>query len=367
MAPQTRSLVEVDLSHIEANALSLSRALLPGQLWAVVKGEGYGLGLVPVARRAVRGGAFGLIVADSAEVRRLRAAGIAAPVLVLNFPDLETLASLSKTATEFTIGNRDQLDVAASLGAERPIRIHLEIDTGMGRGGILPEDVPRFLTGAVRVSGIVLASIWSHLARAGDPIASAQQLALFLAVTQGLYPDVPRHLIATQGLSLGPSFRLNGARIGLGLAGLAPRSFRAAHGLRLAVRWTSFLSNAFERPAGATVGYGGMVLSRSSKLGLVPVGFSDGYPRLLHGRVGVGNRLAPVLGPVSMNSILIDLTDLPSSLIGDEVRLLAEEGPDLDELLAHSFPDVLPNSFVCGRTRSVPIRYGAIDCGGGPR
>jgi alanine racemase len=360
--------LEVDVNRIEANTCAMVRKLGQAALWSVVKGDGYGIGLERMAVAAAKGGCHGFVCADPEEGVRLRAAGLTHPILCLTWSADAQSRRAVRLSLDLSLGSRSQLDSAASLGMAAPLRVQVEVDTGMGRGGFLPAELGHAVDAIRRSHRLVLTGLWSHLANAADPARSARQRDDFAAACAEASPATPRHLVATGGLSLGPDFLLDGARVGLGCLGLTASRAREQIGLRLAIRWTTGLATVFERAAGATSGYGlGIRLGRRSRLGLVPVGLSDGYPRLSAGVVGVAGRLAPILGTVGMTSMVVDLTDGGDVAEGDIVSLLDADGPDVDDLLRASKPDVVPNSFLCARTGRVALRQTCLESGHGLR
>jgi alanine racemase len=355
-----RSYLEVDLGMIAANAGAIRRNLPGVKVWAVGKADGYGCGLVPIARAAVHGGAYGIVVDSVAEVRTLRAACVQVPLLCLNAPLRLVDGGDADPATAYAVRSKDDLDrlIAAAGKLGKRLAVHLEIDTGMGRSGLLPQEVGAVTEYLDRQRGIVLAGVMTHLAAANDASAARRQLAQFADLTRGMAANVMRHVSATGGLLLGPDFSFDAVRVGLGLYGLVQGKIASALGVSLAVCWTTQVVQIYLRPLESTVGYGcAHPLRRDSRLGLISVGFADGYPRLSQGVVAVHGTLIPIVGGVNMTNMVIDLTDRPDIQIGDTVSLLAADGPRIDDLLSAGVPAQLPNSFVCGRTNNVAVRY----------
>ena len=357
----SRSFVAVDLSRIESNVRAIVRRLGEAALWVVVKGNGYGIGLECFAAAAANAGCYGFVCAEVDEGERLREAGLRHPIACLIFPTDDALECAAELSLDLSIGSSLQLERLAAQSLKKPLRVLVEVDTGMGRGGFMPAEITDVVARVQRLSGVVLTGFWSHLACSDDPVRSARQRDAFVAACDGAGVSAPRYLIGTEGLALGPDFFLNGARIGLGCLGLVPRSTRTDLDLRLAIRWTTRLTAVFERPCGTTIGYGAQTqLQRASRLGLIPVGISDGYPQLSRGVVGLGGTLAPIVGGVGMTSMVVDLTDVGHVPEGHVVHLLGCVGPDVDDLLRLSTPQVVPNSFLCGRTGTVALVHASL-------
>ena len=338
--PRQRAWVEVSPAAIEANARLLLNQLPQGcQLMAVVKADGYGHGAITVARAALRGGASALGVATLQEGLELRDAGIDAPVLLLsalNEPDdlihcldgglMPTLSSL----TEAELGNR----IAARRG---PVRfpVQLKLDTGMGRLG------GDWCRGAALVQAIQdlehldLVGIYSHLACADEPDDQLTQVQLqrFQSVISVL-PDggqgVCCHLANSAGTLKDGSLHLDMVRVGLALYGHFPAKHLGTDlPLQPALAVKARVSLIRDVQSGSGVSYGHrFVTERASKLAVVAIGYADGVMRALSGQIEAlhqGRRL-PQVGNITMDQLILDVTDHPELRVGDSVTLLGRDG-----------------------------------------
>ena len=329
---------EVDLSRIGANARRF-RARMPSRtrVLFVVKADGYGHGAVEVSKAALATGAVsGLGVSSVEEGVILRKAGLRCPILILGslYPFESTLEAIRHGLTP-TVAS---LDGAARIAqaAERcrrgsarllPLRCHLKLDTGMGRIGVrMPAglEVVGFLS---RAEGVRLEGVYTHLARAEDgPAYTRLQLARFAEAVSAMESAGVRGLVrhaANSAAALShPSSRWDMVRPGLALYGLKK-------GFEPALRWLTRIVFLKSVPAGTPISYGGRWRSRRpSRIATLPVGYADGYPRLLSGKASVlvrGKR-CPVVGAVTMDMTMIDATGVPEARVGDEVVLLGRSG-----------------------------------------
>ncbi|WP_442907614.1 alanine racemase [Kineococcus sp. G2] len=318
----------VDLDAIAGNAAVLRERLGTAQLMAVVKADGYGHGAVPAARAALAGGASWLGVAHVHEALALRRAGITAPVLAwLLTPGLDLAAAVAadvdlSVAAPWALAEV----VAAARATGRTASIHLELDTGMSRGGASPQrwaDLLDAVAGHVAEGSVRVRGTWAHFASAdapGDPSVDAQldvfAAAVATARARGVDPGLLHHANSPAAL-LVPRARLDLARCGIALYGLspAPAAAPAARlGLVPAMTLTARLAHVRPVPAGVGVSYGlTHVVPRATTLGLVPVGYGDGLPRHASTVPGpaaavlVGGRRRPVLGRVCMDQVVVDL------------------------------------------------------------
>ena len=335
------TVAEVDLDAIRHN----TRALLPNdaELMAVVKANGYGHGAVPVARAALEAGATWLGVALVEEGIELRDAGIDARILVLTeFPPVSERDALAcgLTPTLYTDAGLIRLSAAgAARDALSHVRAHVKVDTGMHRVGVRPEDAVAFVRTAIE-RGYTVEGLWTHLATS-EEVANpftAEQLERFrrviLQVEDAGLPR-PRYLHAanTGGVLAGAAAHFDLVRVGIGLYGIAPGpdvAARAAELCRPALTWRSRVAMTKRLPAGEPLSYGRRYrLERASIVATVPVGYADGYSRLLGGNASVliGGRRMPVAGAVTMDHILVDCGDVPVEP-GDDVVLLGVQGRD---------------------------------------
>jgi alanine racemase len=332
------TIAEVDLDAIRSNV----RALKPpdARLMAVVKANGYGHGAVAVARAALDAGATWLGVALVEEGMELREAAIDAPILVLTeFPPGSERDALAcgLTPTLYTDEGLSRLVSAAGASGspEGAPGVHVKIDTGMHRVGVAPSDAVGFVDRALR-AGLRLEGLWTHFATAddpGDPFMS-EQLRRFDAVAGALAAaGQPRatylHAANTGAALASPATHLDLVRVGIGLYGIAPGPDVAGTTvLHPALAWRSTVAMTKRVAAGERVSYGLRYrLSRPSTIATVPVGYADGYSRLLAGKAAVlirGRRL-PVAGTVTMDQVLVDCGDEPVQA-GDEVVLLGAQG-----------------------------------------
>jgi alanine racemase len=326
--------IEVDLGAVRHNV----RVLKPrgSELMAVVKANAYGHGDVEVARAALEAGATWLGVALVEEGRRLRDAGIGAPILLLSElpPGSEREAlEAGLTPTLYTDEGLSRLCVAA---AGAPVRVHVKVDTGMHRVGVWPPEESVPFVGRVAGAGLELEGLWTHFASAAEePRTTRLQLERFLRVVDAVRAagHSPRllHAANTGGTLLHAASHLDLVRPGIGLVGLEPAPGACAdRGLEPALTWRSAVAMVKRLEAGERVSYGHRYrLERDANLATVPVGYADGYPRLLSSRADVlirGSRCR-VAGSVTMDQLMVDCGELPVRP-GDDVVLIGRQGEE---------------------------------------
>lgn len=317
----SRAEIVVDLAAIRHNVTVLKQHVgVP--LMAVVKADGYGHGMLPVARAAREAGAEWLGVATADEALALRAAGDEGPILCwLTVPgdDLGLLVDQQIDVTVYTAAELERLPKHA--------RVQLKIDTGLSRGGATRAQWPALVA---RASAWDVTGIWSHFATSedqSDPSNDEQQKlfdeALAIAADAGIV-DVTRHLANSGAILLRPQARYDLVRAGLSMYGLSPAPGATPDlGLVPAMTVRADLALVKEIPAGASVSYGGTWTAPvRTTLGLVPVGYGEGVPRAAANRaeVLIGGKRRPIRGSVCMDQVVVDLGgDVPRA--GDDVVL----------------------------------------------
>jgi alanine racemase len=365
--------IEVDLGAVRRNALALQAIVGPGtRLCPVIKANAYGHGLAEVAAAlADLPGRWGFAIARGEEALALRAAGIKGALLVLGPPPEDGVVDLAAAEVTLGLGSAADLGSVTAQLAGRGLAVdaHLKVNTGMCRMGVEVKEVAG-LAARMRESPVRLAGIYSHFAtaEAADPSFAHEQLASFHRVLQSVAAEgLLRHIANSAGLVRLPAARLDLVRPGAILYGLNPgmppaEMPRVQPALRLVAR----VAEVKTLPRGCTVGYGRRYrIERPSTIVLVPVGYADGYSRALGGvgDVLIGGRRAPVVGAVNMDSITVDVTDLPPVRPGDEVVLLGPQGEErvtVEELaerggtIPHEVPtrlgSRLPRIYVGGET-----------------
>jgi alanine racemase len=310
-----RSRIAIDLGAVRRNAALLREAASPANLWAVVKADAYGHGAVGAARAALEGGASLLCVATVREGADLRT----------SFPSARILVMGPLEPGEDALARDTRLEVAVSTPpAPDGLDVHLKVDTGMGRWGMSLGEATSLPRG--RVVGVM-----SHLATAdeADDSFARGQVARFREVVAA-FPGVPAHLANSAGALRLPEARFDAVRCGIALYGLSPfGDDPAAHGLEPVLSWRSYVAQVRDLGPGESTGYGRRFVAEApTRVGLVPVGYADGFRRGLTGtEVLVGGARRRVVGTVSMDSFAVELGDedvgTDVTLIGDGV--LAEE------------------------------------------
>ena len=325
---------EVDLSAIRHNVA----VLMPptAALMAVVKGNGYGHGDVEVSMSALEAGATWLGVALVEEGLQLREAGIDAPILVLSeFPAGAESPALAAglTPTLYTSEGLARL-VAAAEGRE--VAVHVKVDTGMHRVGVYPPEGTTAFLDQVGAAGLTLDGLFTHFATAGeDELLVEEQLALFGKIVEDARAAGHRprllHAANTAATILHPEAHLDLVRVGIGIYGLLPEpGMGASLGLRPALMWRSAVAMVKRLPAGERTSYGQHYrLERDGWVATVPVGYADGYPRMLSSRADVliGGARCRVAGNVTMDQLIVDCGDVHPEP-GQEVVLLGRQGDE---------------------------------------
>ena len=338
--PSSHSWVEVDLAAIRHNVRAAKRFLGPGRhLWAVVKANGYGHGAIETAAAALEAGADGLAVSCLNEAAELRVdAGIRAPLLLLAPGEPRAAAWMVRLDIVQTACYQPMVE-ALSQAAQRldkPAKVHLKVDTGMGRLGVRPERATEFARFIADSPGVQLMGVFSHLATAesDDPSYAQLQLQRYSTALRelsaaGITPGM-RHLANSAATLRFPEMLFDGVRAGLLLYGIAPDGPDPAPlDLRPAMTWKTRVSFLHRLPAGWSVSYGRTyVTERESMVAVLPLGYADGYPRQASNRSYVLLRGAkcPVIGVVCMDHLMIDATGVPEAEIDDEVILLGRQG-----------------------------------------
>lgn len=324
----------IDVGAIAANVRHLRR-LTESEVIAVVKADGYGHGATLSAVAALAGGASRLAVADIPEALSLRRAGITAPVLAWLHAPGASFAEAAQAGIELGISSFDQLQAAAAAASvDRPVGVHLKLETGLSRNGIAPQDYGIVFAEAARLERIGklrVIGLFSHLSNtsADDDRAALRTFldAVATAATLGLAPPL-RHLAATHAALELPETRLGCVRLGIGIYGLSPFADRSSAdlGLRPAMTLRAAVAAVRRVPAGQGVSYGYTHRTeRESTLALIPLGYGDGVPRAASGRgvVELGGAIFPVAGRIAMDQFVVEVGDHPVA-VGDEVVLFGD-------------------------------------------
>ena len=314
--------IVVDLAAVRANVATLAAAVAPSAVMVVVKADGYGHGMLPVARAARRAGAPWLGVATLDEALELRRGGDTGRVLCWLAVPGEDYDSALRSDVDVTAYSTAELDEVAAAAERTGVRarVQLKVDTGLSRGGSPMATWPDLVEEARRLerAGLVaVTGVWSHLAAADDPEHPANDAqhavfeeALQVAADAGLRPEV-RHLANSAAGLLRPSARYDLVRFGIAAYGLDPAPGRTPEvGLVPAMTVRARLALSKELRPGDGVSYGHTwVADRKTSVGLVPVGYADGIPRSAGNRasVWVDGRQRPVRGRVCMDQFLVDL------------------------------------------------------------
>jgi len=332
---------EINLQALEHNVQAIKRHLRPHcQLMAMVKANAYGHGVIPVAQRSLQAGADWLAVATLDEALQLVEAGIEAPILVLGYVEPAHARVAVAHGLRMTVFSHLQAEALAAAASRegRPARCHLKVDTGMGRLGMLPDEAGLAEAIAIaRTPEVELEGIYTHLpvADSADKSTSWQQAELFQQFIFALEADaaikIPLKHLGNSAIILDlPQLQLDMVRAGIILYGLYPSAEVDRQGIKLqeVMRFLTQVAYVKEVPTGYGIGYGHtFVTSRPTRVATLPVGYADGYSRHLSncGVVGIGGRIAPVIGRVCMDQIMVDVTDLPPVAVGDEVVLFGRE------------------------------------------
>jgi alanine racemase len=307
------------------------------RIMAVVKADGYGHGAVQVARTSLGAGATHLGVAYAQEAVEIRGAGIPAPILILGAAPPESIETVLQFDLAQSVSDTESpRALSAGASAERPARVHVKVDTGMGRIGLTPPDTPDYIAFLKTLPNLVVEGIFTHFPKSdeADPAFTDNQIKTFTGLLGELSSrgiDIPiRHMANSGGVLAFPESYLDMVRPGIMIYGLYPsnevkRSIPLTPAMSLATR-IRFLKRV---PPGTPISYGGTyVTAADTDVATLPIGYADGYRRLLSNNyeVLVRGERAPVIGRVCMDMTMVDVTHIKGAAVGDEVVLMGRQG-----------------------------------------
>ena len=339
-----RTWVEIDARALRSNAEQFLTLIPPTtRLMAVIKSNAYGHGLIPVAKSLLalrsfsEGGWFG--VDSITEARRLRREGIQHPILVLGHTLLSRVAEAGAGKITLTVSNFEAVEMIAKEKNAPPV--HIKVDTGMHRQGFLPSEIPRLIK-TLKHHRITPTGIYTHFASAKDPADTEYTRRQFLLFQNILtefrdagFTSMIRHAASSGAALLFPETHLDMVRIGMGLYGYWPSQeseiMKQELGIILkpVLTWKTIIGEIKTIPAGSSIGYDCTEqVKRRTKIAVLPIGYWHGYDRGLSGagEVLIRGARAKILGRISMDMIVIDITDIPRVRVGDEVVLLGIQG-----------------------------------------
>ncbi|NLJ69206.1 MAG: alanine racemase [Firmicutes bacterium] len=336
--PHRPTWAEVDLDGISHNVKAIRQHLSPGTgLMVVVKANGYGHGAVPAAKAALHSGAQWLGVAIVEEGINLRQAGIKAPILILGVPPVWQAGLVVEHGLRVAVCTWDFAEALASAAKMRNAvaKVHVKLDTGMGRLGILPGEALDFIRRLQGLPNLEIEGIFSHLATADDPdkAYAQEQFRIFSGVLEQLEAagiHIPiRHIANTAAAFTMPETQLSLVRSGIAVYGLSaagdqPKTLKLSPCMEL----KAAVSYVHRVPAGSGISYGKQfVTPKETNIVTLPVGYADGYSRLFSGKgeVLLQGRRFPIVGSICMDQCMVDVGDL-SVKIGEEVVLLGRQG-----------------------------------------
>ena len=371
MAERTgRALAVVDLGAVERNCRTLDERAGDAELCAVVKANGYGHGAAACAAAALRGGANRLAVAAADEAEELRLHFPEIPILVMGALTEDELGTALAAGADVALWREGFRDVCSRLAAERgrPARVHVKLDSGMGRLGERdPEALLELARRCVSDDALEVAGVWTHLATADEPGDDflGEQLAAFRPVADAvreIAPGCTVHAANSAATLRDPDTHFDMVRCGIAIYGLDPfQRDPADHGLEPALELHSYVADVKRFERGASAGYGRTWRApEETWVGVLPIGYGDGVRRGLsnNAEVLVGGSRYPLVGTVSMDNITIDLGPETEVEPGDPAVLIGPHGSDriLAEEVAARL-ETINYEVTCGISQRVPREF----------
>ena len=356
----------IDIDALQSNARTLMARAEPAQMMAVIKADAYGHGAVRVAKILKDVGVRSFAVATIEEAIELRTSGISDPILVLGSLVPGLAATCIQHDLDVTLGSDQAVEEVLRSDSPAGLRVHLKIDTGMGRLGIRPGNAAQAIAG-IRASEASLSGVSTHLATADHDnldLTFQQIETLTEIVRSNDIGEAAVHLANTEAIArVDSSFRPFDrafVRAGIGLFGYPDRqSTQHLLGLKPANSLSARVTNVKKVQQGTPISYGGLwVAPRDTWIATVAAGYADGYPRNLSGKswIGIGGRQFPVVGSICMDMTMVDAgPDGASIRVGDEARLYGEGGPNLYEI--SEWAGTIPYEIMCRLGRRVTKVY----------
>lgn len=338
--------VEVNLSAIRHNIREIKRHTKGLPLMPVVKANAYGHGLVPVARACEDTGAEYLAVVSCEEGLALRKAKIALPILVLSYVGLflpkDLVVEAIEKDIEFALFDLETAHFLSNMArrTKKKARVHIKVDTGTTRVGVYPKDFFAFYDQVKKLSGLKIAAVFTHFARAEETSSAPteKQAKLLVAIQKELTRRNERSLIfhaaCSAALMTHPKSFFNMGRLGISLYGLWPseeveKKMSSKIKLKPALAWKTKVIQVKNVKKGTEIGYGGTYIApHDIIIAVIAVGYADGYDRALSGKgkVIINGKLAPVRGRVCMNITMVEVTGIPNVHQGTKVTLIGQDG-----------------------------------------
>ncbi|MCK6580191.1 MAG: alanine racemase [Anaerolineae bacterium] len=338
LRPTRSNWVEIDLDALAHNVRGLKMLIGDGvTLFAVVKANAYGHGAVAAARTALLNGAGALATASIHEAAELRAAGIDAPILVMSYTPTQEVRQAVRQEITLTLYDLEMARAydRAAREAGGSLRLHVKIDTGMGRLGVLASGTVAFYRQLLNLSRLELEGVYTHFSTADDDLSYVQeQLIRFKGVLAPLRAAgfTFRYVHAANSAA---TLRLkeahfNAVRCGLAMYGVSPSDqARIPHDFRPVLAWKTQVAQVKTLPPGHPVGYGNTYVTEGEeRIAVLPIGYSDGLRRApgYWGHVLVRGQVAPIIGRVSMEKTVVNVSHIPGVAIGDEVVVIGTQG-----------------------------------------
>ncbi|MCJ7718284.1 MAG: alanine racemase [Anaerolineales bacterium] len=359
--------VEVDLNILKKN-IKILQNITGIPLMAVVKANGYGHGFIPVTKTAEEAGVNWFGVARPRMALKMREEGIKSNILMLGYIAPERIEQMICLDVSLTVWTREQINkvINAALNCQTPARIHLLVDSGMGRLGCMPEETLELAKIAAESDQIIFEGFFTHLARADeiDPEPTLRQHKVFTQLIQelddnGVLPGII-HMANSAGSLAHPETHYDLIRPGIIIYGLAPSAdVQLPEGIKPVLSWKSVLAGIKELPPDHGISYGhAYVTTQKELIGVIPVGYADGFRRIPGGEVLINGVKAPIVGRVCMDQFMVKLEGIPNPQVGDEVILVGKQG-DL-EISANDLADLwqtINYEGTCGIGARVPRIY----------
>lgn len=332
--------LEISEKAIEHNLKQFRKIIGPNRLlMPVIKANAYGHGFLGIAQICAKSPLVDRIcVVNDEEALELVKHGVKKPIMILSFYELEPkkMLRLAKKGVIFPLFSLEQAKFLDGVGeeAKKLIKVHLKIDTGASRVGILPVEIKKFISGVRKLENLEIEGIWSHFASSeDDPAFTKEQYIIFnqsvkMLAQEGINPPF-KHMSCSAASVLFPLENFNAIRLGIGLYGLHPSpATKNKIQLKPALSWFTKIIQVKNLPSGTRVGYGGTYkISQPTKIAVIPVGYWDGYDRRFSNNafVLIKGKKCSIRGRICMNLTMADVTAVPGAKVGDKVTLIGQD------------------------------------------